>query len=343
MLHMKHLPALFSFLLILVLHHASAQGRSLRTDSIYSLEKVQLGGIPQTILTTGTDSSKPVLLILHGGPGYTEMALFRIYNRALDNDYVVVHWDQRGAAASYDPSIPVSSMNIDQFVSDAHELVTLLKQRFKKDKIFLLGHSWGTSLGLLLVQRYPQDFAAYIGVGQIVNMMDNERISLQYTIQMASKTHDTTAIRELSIIAHRYPAKNDTSLNDLYLQRKWLSYFGGAVRGHRDYSYIFSRIKPGDPLYNEEQVEAGEAFSMRTLWKQLLNIDFLTTAPVLKVPVYFLTGRYDYNTPFALVEKYYNQVKAPAKKLIWFENSAHIPQFEEAARFNAVMKEIAHR
>jgi len=77
---------------------------------------VQLGGIPQTILTTGTDSSKPVLLILHGGPGYTEMALFRIFNRALDNDYVVVHWDQRGAAASYDSTLPVSSMNIDQFV-----------------------------------------------------------------------------------------------------------------------------------------------------------------------------------------------------------------------------------
>jgi pimeloyl-ACP methyl ester carboxylesterase len=160
---------------------------------------------------------------------------------------------------------------------------------------------------------------------------------------MATKTHDTTAIRELNTIVHRYPAKNDTSLNDLYLQRKWLSYFGGAVRGHCDYSYIFSRIKPGDPLFNEEQVEAGEAFSMRTLWKQLLNIDFFTTAPVLKVPVYFVTGRYDYNTPFALVEKYYNQVKAPAKKLIWFENSAHIPQFEEALKFNAMMKEIAQR
>lgn len=343
MLYLKHLPVLLFFPLIMVLQPASSQSRSLRTDSIYSLEKVQLGGIPQTILTTGTDSSKPVLLVLHGGPGFTEMAVFRIYNRDLDNDYVVVHWDQRGAAASYDPSIPESSMNIDQFVSDAHELVTLLKKRFKKDKIFLLGHSWGTALGLLLAQRYPEDFAAYIGIGQVVNMMDNERLSLQYTLQMANKAHDTAALRELKPLVGRYPAKNDSSLDDLYLQRKWLSYFGGAIWGHHDYSSILDRIKPGDPLFNGEQIAAGETFSMRTLWKQFLNIDFFTTAPVLKVPVYFITGRHDYNTPFALVEKYYKQVKAPAKKLIWFENSAHIPQFEEPARFNAVMKEISRQ
>ena len=129
-------------------------------DSTSIPQFITLGGIPQAVLIRGLDTTNPVLLMLHGGPGFTEMALFATYNQDLEKDFIVVNWDQRGAGLSYDPSIPDSTMNIQQFVNDAHELVSWLKKRYNREKIYLLGHSWGSILGIHLTQQYPQDFYA---------------------------------------------------------------------------------------------------------------------------------------------------------------------------------------
>src|ERR1700743_3377283 len=124
------------------------------SDSIYSLESIDLGGVKQTILITGKDRSKPVLLFLHGGPAFSEMALVRKYDRDLDKHFIVVNWDQRGTNLSYDPSIPKSSMTMEQIVADGHELIGLLKKRFNRKKIFLLGHSFGSAVGMYLASKY---------------------------------------------------------------------------------------------------------------------------------------------------------------------------------------------
>lgn len=334
-----------SFLLISILAgftHASAQTH--RKDSIYALEKVDLGGVKQTILITGNDTSKPILLMLHGGPGFPELPFFRTYNKELDNDYIMVNWDQRGAGLSYSKDIPASTMTIEQMVSDAHDLVTLLKKRFHRDKIFVLGHSWGTCLGLFLVHSYPEDFYGYISVGQLVNMVQNERESLKYTIGEAKRTGNKKATQELSIIPKDYPLPDSISLDHLYTERKWLSFFGGVIHGQKDYSKVFNSITaPEYKLYDEQQTSKAEFFCMSNLWPQLVKVDFFKTAPELKVPVYFFVGRYDYNTPFSIAAEYYKQVKAPYKRLVWFEKSGHMMPFEETAKFNALVKEIAKR
>jgi pimeloyl-ACP methyl ester carboxylesterase len=314
-------------------------------DSISSLEKITLGRIPQTVLIRGDDTSNPVLLLLHGGPGFPEMLFFRSYNSELEKHYIVVNWDQRGAGLSYDPAIPRTTMNIPQFVSDAHELVTLLKKRFHKEKIYLLGHSWGSVLGLSLANQYPEDLYAYVGVGQVVNMLENERLSFEYTMQKALEEKNGKAIKELKAVEPRFPPDSNMAvkemLKDLHIQRDWLSYYGGAVYGERSYDKLFQGIHAKEKeLYDSSQTAAGETFSMETLWPRLLSVNFIKTAPQLEVPVYFVTGRYDYNTPFVLTQQYFNLMKAPHKELIWFERSAHMMPFEEPEKFNELMIKI---
>jgi pimeloyl-ACP methyl ester carboxylesterase len=319
---------------------ASAAGGRKAADSIYSLESIDLGGVKQTILITGKDSTRPVLLFLHGGPAFSEMALVRKYDRDLDADFIVVNWDQRGTNLSYSPSIPKSSMTMDQIVSDAHELITLLKKRFHREKIFLMGHSFGSAVGMILASKYPQDLFAYIGVGQVANMQENERVSLQFAMQMAQKENNEKAISELKGILP-YPSPEST-LKQLYTSRKWMTYYGGEVYGQHDVDSTLAGVADGNnPLFDPTKFDQGMDFSMENLWAPFLKTDFPRSIPELKIPVYFLLGKHDYNVPYMLAEDYFKKLKAPSKKLILFDNSAHVPQFEEPQKFVKVMAGIA--
>jgi pimeloyl-ACP methyl ester carboxylesterase len=307
-------------------------------QSFYSLEKINLGGMDQTILISGERSTRPVLLLLHGGPGFPGMPFSRTFNTDLEKHFLVVHWDQRGAGLSYSPGIPLQTMKIEQFISDAHELVDHLKARFGKRKIFLMAHSWGTIIGTQLVKRFPNDFYAYVGAGQIADAMDNERLSFQYAFAKAIASRNLAAIRELSLMLLRYPQKSQQGIEDMLVQRKWLAYFGGVLYRQTGYDSMLLRVNaPEMQLYDPSALPAGLDFSLRALWLEILDTDFIKTASRLNVPVYLLVGRHDYNTPFLLAKKYYDLLKAPSKELIWFEKSAHYPMFEEPAKFNDLM------
>ena len=114
-----------------------------------------LGGHAQEVLVRGADARNPVLLILHGGPGFAEMPLFTTYNADLEQHFLVVHWDQRGAGRSYAADIPPESMTLRQFVADALELINWLTVRFTQEKVYLVGHSWGSLLGATLAAECP--------------------------------------------------------------------------------------------------------------------------------------------------------------------------------------------
>ena len=138
-------------------------------NGIAVLEPIPLGGMDQWILIRGEDRSNPVLLWLHGGPGSPQMPIAHATTRALEAYFTVVHWDQRGAGKSNHEGFEESSMSLEQFASDTHALTQYLKQRLGVPNIILLGHSWGTMLGARVVSRWPEDYAAYVAVGQVVN------------------------------------------------------------------------------------------------------------------------------------------------------------------------------
>ena len=138
-------------------------------NAVALLESVVIGNQEQWVLIRGEDKNNPVLLWLHGGPGSAQMPIARHFNGDLEKDFVVVHWDQRGAGKSNPRDFDENTMSTEQFMSDTHELTQWLKAHFAQDKIFLLGHSWGSELGIQVAHQWPEDYHAFISVSQVIN------------------------------------------------------------------------------------------------------------------------------------------------------------------------------
>jgi pimeloyl-ACP methyl ester carboxylesterase len=164
--------------------------------SIATLEQVTLNGSQQWIIIRGTNIHNPLLLHLSGGPGNSDLSIFRNLMAPLEDHFVVVNWDQPGAGKSYG-AMPMATLTPQRYVSDAHALIQLLRTRFHQDKIYLLGSSWGSILGIWLVQQYPNLFYAYIGDGQVVNMKEDSVMSYQFALQYAAERGDTATVDTL--------------------------------------------------------------------------------------------------------------------------------------------------
>ena len=305
--------------------------------SVAILEDVTIGGVKQSVLVRGRSARNPVLLFLHGGPGTSELGMLRAFNiPALEHHFTVVVWDQRGAGKSFAALEPASGMTVEQLISDAHELTLWLRQRFAQEKIYLVGHSWGSALGVLAVGRRPELYHAYVGFGQVVNMREGERISYEWALARAQEARDSRSVAKLKAIGP--PPYSGDLRSKVIAQRKILGKYGGELYGSR-YGGFFvllaCLLKAREYSWRDRiNVFRGIFASMRLLWPQILSINLMGQAPELRVPVYFLEGRHDYEAPSALVEQYYQAVRAPSKTLVWFENSAHFVNTEEPDAFN---------
>lgn len=319
--------------LLLILFLPSRTPRIEGKNSIASIQKVELGGIEQFILIRGKDVDNPILLFLHGGPGYPQISYARKYQRKLEESFIVVNWDQRGSGMSYSYNTPKESMNRDQFIEDTKELIEYLCKKFNKKKVYLAGHSWGSELGMYVIDKYPEKVAAFISIGQLVNGIENETLSYDYVLERAQKENNKRAIDDLLRI-ERPPYKN--LISDMMVQRKWLKKYGGIEKkvstlNDMIWASIFSPEYTG---IDGIRLALGSKFSADMMFSNtLLKLDIIKDIPEVKVPVYFCVGRYDYNTPSVLIEKYYKELVAPEKEFIWFEESAHFPNFEEPEKF----------
>jgi pimeloyl-ACP methyl ester carboxylesterase len=312
------------------------------SNGVDSLERVTLGGVGQWILVRGMDKTSPVLLFLHGGPGSTMIPWHRAFHTELENYFTVVHWDQRGTGKSYASDIPPASMTVEQFIADTRELVELLRRRFNSPKIYLVGHSWGSELGIQVVSRYPELFYAYVGLGQVVDNLAGETISYKFAVAKAAEVGDEEAIRSLEELGPP-PYNAEKSM------RKWklVAELGGAFHSTPDMAH-FLKLGLSSPDYSVMdwwRFYRGMLFSQQQLQGQTNDTNFFADAPRLEVPVYFFVGKYDYVTPFELAERYYQMLDAPAgKELVWFDNSGHMVLYEEPEKFcdmliNKVLKE----
>jgi pimeloyl-ACP methyl ester carboxylesterase len=317
-----------------------------------ALARIPLGGMDQWIFVQGQKESNPVLLFLHGGPGVPIIPFVRDVDAhdKLREHFVMVYWDQRGAGHSYHAGIPVESMNLAQFLADTHDLVEILRTRFHTSKIYLAGHSWGSLLGVLTVARYPELFHAYIGIGQAVDLRENERVSYQFAVDAAVKTDNRSALQQLTTIGPPpYP-----TYKEMLVERKWVKRFGGERRvanaspisplGTVDHAISSSTL----PFLDTLDWLHGPYFSLKYLWDELQSVNLFRQAPTLEVPVYFLAGKYDYCAPSLIVQRYYRELHAPqGKTFIWFDHSAHAPPAEEPNKFyevlvNRVLPETYH-
>ncbi len=313
--------------------------RNTPPNSISVLEKTKIGGIDQYILIRGYDTNSPILLFLHGGPGLPEIPLAFCTQKELEKHFIMVQWDQRGAGKSYSKRISNESLTIEQYLTDARELIEILKKRFNKEKIYLIGHSWGSILGILMIQRYPELFYAYIGMGQVVNTKEGEKLAYQYTLDAAKKKGNTKVVFKLE----ENPPPYWNNFQMLRYFGKWLTKYGGAFYGKKSQWIMIKKFlkSPEYSLKDLVKMIKGLLNSIKIVWVQLQNINFLEQAPELQVPVFFFEGKHDYQVPFHLVVKYFESLKAPQKKLIWFENSAHCPNIQETDSYEqAIISEL---
>lgn len=305
--------------------------------SINITEKIRLGGVMQWISIRGQDSSKPIMLFLHGGPG----AIHRYYNYELEKSFIVVNWDQRGAGNSFTDEVTKESMNVEQLLSDTIELVEYLKKKFNREKIYLAGHSWGSFLGINIVYQYPDNFYAYIGIGQVVNGRINEQISYNYTLDMARRHKNNQAINELTTISKIQNGLYCNGRIGIHTERQWLYKFLRYKKKKLNFCRLFNSIISRKVFsLDKAQYRKGLNFSAESLWGWMDNVDLINQIPQIKIPIFFCTGRYDYVSSYELVNKYFNQLKSPLKELIWFEMSSHAPHIEEPHEFYIAMNRI---
>ena len=306
------------------------EDRRVLEDSIASLEQVKIGGVEQSILIRGKNMSSPVVLFLHGGPGMPAMYLAHAFQRPLEEHFVVVHWDQRGAGKSFYEDIPIETMNVEQFISDTVELTQMLKERFGHEKIYLVGHSWGSYLGMLVAERYPELFHAYIGIGQVADEKSRvNQIQDEFIRQQAQAENNQEALTDL---------RNNPEAT----REKWLFYYGGELHGAQDFTPLLKTglRSPEYSLFDALRIQPGVSFSGVNMKYNAIDGSIMDTITRIDIPVYLFTGRHDYTTPFSLIETYYEQLEAPTKRLVWFEQSAHFPFFEEPERFTEEMLKV---
>jgi proline iminopeptidase len=302
--------------------------------SIATMETLSIGGINQSIWFRASDTRHPALVILHGGPGASEGALFRHFNAELERHFLVVYWEQRGAGRSFHSAIAPQSMTISRMLGDLDEVVDTVRARFGKDKVVLLGHSWGSVLGTLYAAQHPEKTAAYVGVAQIVNSAQQRRLSYEFALDAAVQRGETDAIDALRSIG---PAPR--SVDDVLTLGRWTERFGGVFHGKLSTGKLIWAALGTDEtsLFDLVQFGRGNAFSLKSLEGEIARIDLGSQTLAFKTPMYFLLGRHDWQAPSVLAAEYFNRIEAPCKRLVWFEQSAHNLPFEEPAAFNQVM------
>ena len=296
----------------------------------------RLGGLDQWVMLRGESLANPALILLHGGPGFSETALFRHFLAPLEKSFRVVYWDQRGASKSFERTIPRSSMTVEQFVADLDELVAAVGKRSGKDKVALFGHSWGSALGVLYAARFPEKVAAYVGSGQIGDGLVGETLSYAFAIAEAQRRNNRKALKKLRAIG---PPPH--TAKSLWTERTWLQRLEGQM-GMRAL-WNLGRIilsSPESSIFDLPRALRGFRFSVDAMWAEVSRLNLLKLAPALQVPVFFFLGRRDHWVPPETSVAYFDALTAPSKKLIWFEESGHEPFVDEPSKFNQAIIEL---
>ena len=311
-------------------------------NSIASLEKVKLGGVDQWLILRGQDVNKPVLLFLSGGPGASEAGRVLRFNQELEKHFVVAIWEQRGCGKSYPSLKPKSDLTVEQYVSDLIELTDMLRTRFDEEKIYLVGHSWGSIIGVRAAQERPDLFHAYIGTSQMVDAAETDQIIYEMVMDHSQKTGDTKFVETLQKQGPP-PYFGKSSI------KPYATLFG------REYAlFEVSNIK--DPEYRAEgdamllmlkQPEygwldrvyylLGMMNTFNVVYPQLQEMDFRQDATQFELPVYLILGRHDMNNPSQIPEQYFDLIQAPSKQLFYFEESGHGMIWEEADLFHDIL------
>ncbi len=309
--------------------------------SISEKIRVDINGVEQGMFIKGKDETRPVLLFLHGGPGMPEYFLTQNYPTGLEEYFIVCWWDQRGSGLSYRAAIPPATMTVEQLVADTLAVTNYLRHRFGQDKIYLMGHSGGSFIGILAAARAPELYHAYIGVAQMAYQLRSETLAYAYMLEQFKANGNTSMVRKLAAapptltgpMPASYAALRDEAMHTLGIGTTH------AMRSVITGIFIPSWRSREYTLGEKVNIWRGKVFSQTMLRDTMFATDLTKQVQALDLPVYFLHGIYDYTVSYTETQAYFATLKAPLKGFYTFAQSAHSPMFEEPEWMGKVLQE----
>ena len=304
---------------------AIAAAQAIPAGGIQELKAIDIGGIKQWISVRGRNPANPILLFIHGGPGSPMMPESWAWQRPWEDYFTVVQWDQRGAGKTFSAAKrkPDPSMTVDRMQADAEEVIAYLERTYHKKKIFLMGHSWGSVLGLRVAAHRPDLLYAYIGVGQVVNGMRNESVGYAQTLALAEKLGNQQAVKELKALAPYPDVHGPMSFQKIMTERKWDVALGGMVYGKsHDDADLLRAASPDYTDYDVASAQAGELLSAQALLPAVAAVDF-DNVRQFHCPIFIFAGADDRTTPETVAKDYFDHIRAPQKKFFKIERAAH--------------------
>lgn len=304
------------------------------TNSINEKKFMTIGGVRQGMFIRGEDKTKPVLLFLHGGPGTPEFAMSQAWEtqERLEKEFVVCYWDQRGTGLSNPGNLDKQSLTADNLIKDTVAVTNYLQKRFGKQKIYLMGHSYGSYIGIKTVQKYPEYYAAYLGIGQAVHQKEGQKLAYEHLRKQAKKKGDQKALKKLSTFDPEAPAYN------MLLEEYGVGILHDGPSTMRLLKNLF--FFKGYTMKEKWQGLMGMPMSNQYLDTPDYSDDNLRqSVPEIEIPIYFLHGKYDYQVSYQLAKEYAEEIIAPQKKFYTFDHSAHSPNMEEPEEFMKAVRE----
>jgi pimeloyl-ACP methyl ester carboxylesterase len=303
---------------------------------------IEIGGTRQGFFIRTENPTNPVLLFIHGGPGSPSFPYSLPYEtpERLEKYFTVCYWEHRGAGMSYSASIDPATMTIAQITEDARQMTAYLQNRFKQEKIYLTGHSFGSYLGIKVITKYPENYLAFIGIGQISNQLESEKLALDFMLQHATEINDKDALTKLKPFDGQ--ATDFPSDDFLMLRSQLLSKYGVGM-AHQNFSMaglIKDVLLFGGYTFPEKMGYIKGSLLSSKLFDNTMKDNLFESSTSIDIPVYFIQGKYDYITSYALAQEYLNKIEAPTKAFFTFENSAHAPFLEEPEKFIQTMRKI---
>jgi pimeloyl-ACP methyl ester carboxylesterase len=317
-----------------------------KTNSIDEYKKIRVNESDQQIWIKSNNTSNPLLLFLHGGPGDPHMHQAGAETNLLDNHFIVVQWDQRLAGASYREGADPSTLTIDQMEKDTVEVIRYLLRQFNQKKLYLVGHSWGSYLGAKVAYKYPELLHAFVGVGLVTDMIPAFKEMHRRIIRESSKKIEQLKGSDKDKLIKSREKLKKFDIESIKKNKDWNQFLESYFKPRTElgFPYTLKEIKGSNPhISTKEEIKAYEEKNKKgaelatDLFFEVLSRKLTEEVPELKIPIFAILGRHDYNVDPYLAEKYMNNLKAPCKKTIWFENSAHMMTFEEPERFKKIM------
>ncbi|BAE81812.1 alpha/beta fold hydrolase [Desulfitobacterium hafniense] len=311
----------------------------MKKQNNFTSEYIKINGTLQYLLHYCTDPALPVLLFLHGGPGMAESTFAYAFQEGMSQLFTVVHWDQRGAGKTLTKNKKnVGYPTVDELLVDTLEVVRYLKKKYGKDKIVILGHSWGSMLGTLFVQKYPQEVLYYIGTGQFVDVVENERAGYDKLRELITEAGNLKNLAQLEKIGD-YPESNYEKPMIKKIQS--IRILQGKYKIGMNFGPILKALlkSPVFRLSDLSSLVKGMS-NNKELWNYMFSSNLYSESRVYQMPVFYILGADDFQAPHTIATRYFDTIEAPLKKLFIMNGAAHFMMLDQPKGFAQILSEI---